>query len=75
MQKNSKKKTIITKINIRISNPQNLKKTKNQATKIKIDEIITVINPPAKNAKITDNDLVDLLQYYDLINELETVNG
>jgi len=51
------------------------KKTKNQATKIKIDEIITVINPPAKNAKITDNDLVDLLQYYDLINELETVNG
>ena len=51
------------------------KKTKNQATKIKINEIITVINPPAKNAKITDNDLVDLLQYYDLINELETVNG
>ena len=51
------------------------KKTKNQATKIKIDEIITVITPPAKNAKITDNDLVDLLQYYDLINELETVNG
>ena len=51
------------------------KKTKNQATKIKIDEIITVINPPAKNARITDNDLVDLLQYYDLINELETVNG
>jgi hypothetical protein len=51
------------------------KKTKNQATKIKINEIITVINPPAKNVKITDNDLVDLLQYYDLINELETVNG
>jgi len=51
------------------------KKTKNPTTKIKIDEIITVINPPAKNAKITDNDLVDLLQYYDLINELETVNG
>ena len=51
------------------------KKTKNQATKIKINEIITVINPPAKNTKITDNDLVDLLQYYDLINELETVNG
>jgi len=51
------------------------KKTKNPTTKIKINEIITVITPPAKNAKITDNDLVDLLQYYDLINELETVNG
>ena len=51
------------------------KKTKNKVTKIKINEIISIINPPLKNAKITDNDLVDLLQYYDLINELETVNG
>jgi hypothetical protein len=51
------------------------KNTKNQVTKIKINEIISLINPPAKNAKVTDNDLVDLLQYYDLINELETVNG
>ena len=51
------------------------KKTKNQATKIKINEIINIIQVPAKNVKITDNDLVDLLQYYDLINELETVNG
>jgi len=50
-------------------------KTKNQTTKIKIDEIINIIQTPAKNAKINDNDLVDLLQYYDLINELETVNG
>jgi hypothetical protein len=51
------------------------KKTKNQVTQIKINEIISLVTPPAKNAKVTDNDLVDLLQYYDLINELETVNG
>ena len=50
-------------------------KTKSETTKIKINEIINIIQVPAKNAKITDNDLVDLLQYYDLINELETVNG
>ena len=50
-------------------------KTKNKVTKIKINEIINIIQVPAKTAKITDNDLVDLLQYYDLINELETVNG
>ena len=50
------------------------KRTKNKVTKIKINEIISIIVPPLKNAKITDNDLVDLLQYYDLINELETVN-
>jgi hypothetical protein len=51
------------------------KKTKNQITKIKINEITNLITLPAKNAKINDNDLVDLLQYYDLLNELETVNG
>jgi hypothetical protein len=50
-------------------------KTNNPVTKIKINEIISLIQPPAKNAKLTDNDLVDLLQYCDLINELETVNG
>jgi hypothetical protein len=50
-------------------------KTKNEVTKIKINEIISIITLPSKNAKVTDNDLVDLLQYYDLINELETVNG
>jgi len=50
-------------------------KTKNKVTKIKINEIISIITPLAKNAKITDNDLVDLLHYYDLIKELETVNG
>jgi hypothetical protein len=51
------------------------KKTKNPVTKIKIDEIISIIQPPSKNAKLTDDNLVDLLQYCDLINELETVNG
>jgi hypothetical protein len=50
-------------------------KTKNEVTKIKINEIISMITLPTKNIKVTDNDLVDLLQYYDLINELETVNG
>jgi len=49
--------------------------TKNKVTKIKINEIISILSPLAKNVKVTDNDLVDLLQYYDLINELETVNG
>jgi hypothetical protein len=51
------------------------KTTKSKATQIKINEILTVISPSTKNTKITDSDLVDLLQYYDLINELETVNG
>lgn len=59
-------KTELTKLN---------QKTNNPVTKIKINEIISIIQPPAKNTKLTDNDLIDLLQYCDLINELETVNG
>jgi hypothetical protein len=49
--------------------------TKSLATQIKINEIISIIKLPTKTKKVTDDDLVDLLQYYDLINELETVNG
>lgn len=50
-------------------------KTQNKVTKIKINEIISIIKSPAKTTKINDNDLVDLLQYYDLINELQTANA
>jgi hypothetical protein len=50
------------------------KKTKNEVTKIKINEIISIIQPPTKVSKISDNDLVDLLQYYDLIKELKSTN-
>ena len=51
------------------------KKTKSEVTKIKINEIINIIQPPTKTSKISDNDLVDLLQYYDLIKELKSTNG
>lgn len=51
------------------------KNTKNQVTKIKIAEVISIIKVPSKNYKLKDKDLVDLLQYCDLINELETANG
>lgn len=48
--------------------------TKNPATKIKIDEIINMITVPSKAYKIKDNNIVDLLQYYDLVKELEHAN-
>ena len=50
------------------------KETKSKVTKIKINEIISIIQPPTKISKISDNDLVDLLQYYDLIKELKSTN-
>jgi hypothetical protein len=48
--------------------------TKNPVTKIKIDEIINMITVPSKAYKIKDNNIVDLLQYYDLVKELEHAN-
>ena len=51
------------------------KNTKNKVTKIKINEIVSLIKVPTKTTKLKDNDLVDLLQYCDLVNELETANG
>lgn len=51
------------------------KSTKDPVTKIKIEEIISLIKPVNKTTKVTDNDLIDLLQYCDLLSELEVVNA
>jgi len=50
-------------------------KTDNKVTKIKIDEVASMIKVPSKTTKLRNSDLVDLLQYCDLVNELESVNG
>jgi hypothetical protein len=49
-------------------------KTKDPVTKIKLNEVISLIKPIDKNYKVTDDDLVNLLQYCDLLTELEVVN-
>lgn len=50
------------------------KKTTNPVSQIKINEIISSIQLPTKTQKIKDDNLVDLLQYYDLIKELKIAN-
>jgi hypothetical protein len=55
---------------------RNLNKTTfDKVTKIKINEVISLIKPLDKNHKVSDEDLVNLLQYCDLLTELETVNA
>lgn len=49
--------------------------TKNDVTKIKINEIISLIKPINKITKITTENLVDLLQYCELLTELELTNA
>jgi hypothetical protein len=48
--------------------------TQDPTTKIKINEIISLIKPIDKITKITTENLVDLLQYCELLSELETAN-
>lgn len=48
-------------------------KVKDEVTKIKLDEIAKAIVPVSNKEKITDAHLVNLMQYYDLVNELKSL--
>ncbi len=50
------------------------KKTKNEASKIKIDEIVKTLVEVKKTDNVRNDDLIDLLQYCDLLEELKIVN-
>jgi len=70
------KRFYIDKINEIKENLKDLNNsTQNEVTKIKINEIVSLINVPPKNYKLKDKDLVDLLQYCDLLGELKVANG
>lgn len=49
--------------------------TLDPVTKIKINEVISMIKPVGKTSRVTDEDLVNLLQYCDLLDELEVANA
>ena len=48
-------------------------KVKDEVVKIKLDEVSKAIQPLSNKERITDNHLVNLMQYYDLVNELKTL--
>lgn len=49
------------------------KKVKDEVVKIKLEEVAKAIVPLKKTEKISDNHLVNLMQYYDLVNELKSL--
>ena len=51
---------------------ENISKIKNPVLKIKIQEVINLINPILKTRKLKDDHLVALLQYLELSKEMET---
>jgi hypothetical protein len=59
-------KSTLTKLN---------KSVKDAAVQIKLKETINILTEADKNSKINDNHLVNLLQYYSLVEELQKTNG
>lgn len=48
-------------------------KVKDEVVKIKLDEVSKAIQPLSNKERITDTHLVNLMQYYDLVNELKSL--
>ena len=51
------------------------KDIKDKATQIKITEVAKFLTELKKTDKVGDNNLVDLLRYYQLVNEIQIANG
>ena len=49
------------------------KSLSDKVTQIKLNEVVSLINEVDKTSKISNDDIVNLLQYYSLIEELKTV--
>ncbi len=65
-----------TKINeLKISLKDFTQKTKDKVTKIKLVEVIKLLKEIDKESKINNNDLINLLQYYELTEELSKVSN
>lgn len=46
-----------------------------KATQVKVSEVAKLLELLGKNSKINESNLVDLLQYYQLVNEIRSANG
>ena len=51
------------------------KKVKNKVVQIKLNEVNNILLPLGKKANVGNDDLVNLLQYYSLLEELQKTNG
>jgi len=51
------------------------KKVTDKVVKIKLQEVNNILTPLGKTAPVGNDDLVNLLQYYALLEELTQANG
>jgi len=62
-------------IEIKNTLTQQVKKVTDKAIQIKLNEVNNMLTPLSKTANVGNDDLVNLLQYYELLEELTKVNG
>ena len=60
---------------LKITLNEEAKNIKDKATQIKITEVAKYLVELDKNSKINTNNLVDLLQYFELVKEIKSSNG
>ena len=65
--------TKITEIKATLT--KQVKKVTDKAIQIKLNEVNNMLAPLGKTANVGNDDLVNLLQYYELLEELTRVNG
>jgi len=65
--------TKITEIKATLT--KQVKKVTDKAIQIKLNEVNNMLSPLGKTAKVGNDDLVNLLQYYELLEELTKTNG
>ena len=49
-------------------------KITDKATQIKLNEVVKLLTPLSKSHKVDDNNLINLLQYYELLNEIKSIH-
>ena len=51
------------------------KKVEDKAVAVKLNETKLMIKPLCKKSSVNDDNVVNLLNYYELVNELKTIHG
>ncbi len=66
---------VVIKDELKSTLNEEAKTIKDKATQIKITEVAKYLVELDKTAKVNNDNLVDLLQYYELVKEIKIANG
>ena len=67
------KRFINEEINTVKTEIEKLSKNTNKVTQIKLNEVASLIKPLCKKSSVHDDNVINLLNYYELVNELKSL--